>query len=333
MKAIIKEERKMKRLLFLVMVGCLAFSMVFSERSQAATWPEKGKVMTVIVPFTAGGPADLYARLLSTELEKDLGITVQVEDKPGAGTQIGLTALALSKPNGYTIGVVSTPNVFPIYMDPSRKAVFARKDLTTIGMQVEDTGVLSVKADSPFKTVKDLVEAAKARPDKITVSATPLGQSQLQILQFQKLANIQLAQVQFDGGAATMTALLGGHVDVHSGTLPDVFAQAKAGNLRVLCVTSKTRSTFLPDVPTMQEQGFPIFWGSARIYAVRTGTPVEIVERLRKAFDKAMESESMKEKIKSAGGQYHYLNGEAAAKYWADAEAVAAPLVKEALGK
>jgi tripartite-type tricarboxylate transporter receptor subunit TctC len=258
---------------------------------------------------------------------------VLVDNKPGGGTQIGLTALALSKADGYTIGSVSTPNLFPIYMDPSRKAVFTRKDLTAIGLQTEDTGVFSVRAESPFKTVKDLVEAAKARPDKVTVSATPLGQSQLQILHLQKLANIQLAQVQFDGGGPMLVALLGGNVDVHSGTMPDVFPQVKAGKVRVLGVTSKNRSSFLPDVPTMEEQGYPIFWGSARSYAVKTGTPVEVVERLRKAFDKAMESESMKEKIKTAGGQYRFLNGEATAQYWADNEAIATPFIKQALGK
>ena len=326
----------MQKRLVLAMVGCLvwfACAMVFSGRSQAATWPQDGRTMTIIVPFPAGGTTDILGRLMASELQTILKIPVQVQNKPGASTQIGATAVVMAMPDGYTLGQFSIPTVIATYLDPSRKAIYTRKDLTVIGQQVDDAGIIAVRADSPFKTVKDLVEAAKARPDTVKVADNAnLGVTHFILLQLQKAANIRLARVQFDGSAPATNAVLGGHVDAQlGGSIGDVSSQVDAGKERVLGITGKTRSAFLPDVQTFEEQGYPVFWSAARIYAVRSDTPAEIVKIIRNAFEKAMESEEMKSRLKTFRTQHRYLNGDDAAKHWSDAEEAAAPLIKAAL--
>ncbi len=326
----------MKHRLVLAMVGCLAWlacALVLSEGSQAATWPQTGKTMTIIVPFPAGGTTDILGRLMAAELQTILKIPVQVQNKPGASTQIAATAVVMSTPDGYTLGQFSIPTVFATYLDPSRKAIYTRKDLTMIGEQVDDAGILAVRADSPFKTVKDLVEAAKVRPDTVKVADnTNLGITHFILLQLQKVANIRLARVQFDGSAPATNAVLGGHVDAQlGGSLGDVSSQVDAGKTRVLGITGRARSAFLPNVPTFEEQGYPVFWSAARIYAVRSETPAEIVKTIRSAFEKAMESEEMKSRMKTLRTQHNFLNGDQAAKHWSDAEDAAAPLIKAVL--
>ena len=129
---------------------------------QAAAFPEKGRTLTHIVAYPPGGGTDVTARLLAPMLEKELGIQVQVLNKGGAGGQIGFTELVRSKPDGYTIGNLILPTVITTYLDPTRKAVFSRKSFQLLALQDNDPGIIAVKATGPFKTLKDLIDAAKA---------------------------------------------------------------------------------------------------------------------------------------------------------------------------
>ncbi|MHB1161098.1 MAG: Bug family tripartite tricarboxylate transporter substrate binding protein, partial [Chloroflexota bacterium] len=121
----------------------------------------------MIVPADAGGATDIGYRLLAPRMEKYLGTTVEVVNKPGAGTQVGVTELSKAKPDGYTIGVTLIPQTPTIYMDPERKAVFNRESFAPIGLHVFDPGLIAVAPDSKYKTLKDVVDDAKANPEKV----------------------------------------------------------------------------------------------------------------------------------------------------------------------
>src|SRR5512138_9391 len=226
----------------------------------AAEFPAKGKSITMILGTSAGGSTDVGARILPAVMEKDLpGTRIQVENKPGAGWQIGLTALARSKPDGYTIGFTILPQTITNYLDPERKAVFNRKSFQTLGMQVVDPGVIAVKASSPYKTLQDVLDAAKANPGKVKASATGiLGDDHLAILQLQRQTGIKFAIVQFDGSAPSMTALLGGHTDVYFGNVGDTVPQFKAGEVRILALMDDQESPLVPGVKTTFAQGIKL---------------------------------------------------------------------------
>ncbi len=295
-------------------------------------FPEKGKSISLIVPFPAGGSTDVGARLLAPLMEKELGVPVQVVNKGGAGSQIGITDLVQSKPDGYTWCYTLLPATVTIYLDPERKAVFGRKDLQFVGMHVSDPQLVAVSADSPYKTMKDVIDAAKANPGKIKASAVGvLGPEHLGILQLEKLTGADFAVVQFDGSAPALTALLGGHTDLQLGTL-GVFASAyKSGKVRFLGVTDKVENRLVPGVPTLESQGYKVYSSVSRVISVPAGTPAPVVDILAGALKKAMDSAEHKQKIEDMGMTLTYMGPQQTATYWDDLESQVKPLME--LGK
>jgi tripartite-type tricarboxylate transporter receptor subunit TctC len=159
-----------------------------------------------------------------------------------------MTELVRSKPNGYTISASPLPAVILTYLDPERKAIYAGKSFQPLANVIFPPLVLSVKADSPYKTLPDLVAAAKAKPETLKIaSAGVLSNNHLAILQFEKVSGTRLAIVHFDGGAAGMNALLGGHVDATVGVLPEVLAHRKSGVIRPLGVMDGGRANSCPE--------------------------------------------------------------------------------------
>jgi tripartite-type tricarboxylate transporter receptor subunit TctC len=238
-----------------------------------------------------------------------------------------LTALARSRADGYTIGFTILPQTITNYLDPERKAVFDRKSFQPLGMQVVDPGVIAVKASSPYKTLKDVIEAAKAAPSKLKASATGiLSDDHLAILQFQKLTGTKFAIVQFDGSAKSMTALLGGHTDVYFGNVGDTYPQAKAGEVRVLGVMDDEESRFLPGKTTFS-QGIKLESSSSRGLSAPTGTPKEIVDVLAAAIKKAIANEEHLKKMEEQGLTVRYMEPARMEKYWADMEEQIKPLM------
>jgi tripartite-type tricarboxylate transporter receptor subunit TctC len=304
-----------KSVLFM-MAACLCVATV-SVGAQG--FPAKNKAITLIVGFSAGGSSDAGARILAGGMEKVLGTKVEVLNKPGASGQIAYTMVAQAKPDGYTFGLASLPGIMVSIMDADRKAAYKKDDFQPIGLQVLDAGVLAVKADSPYKTVKDLVDDAKARPRKITVSTTGLQTGDhLAVLQLQQYTGTQYAMVHFDGAGTAMTALLGKKVDVYSGNIGDVLSQLKSGDIRVLGVMDTEQSPFLPGVKTFEEQGIPLLGGSWRGYLAPAGTPKEIVEKLSAAMKTALETEEVKSAMAKLGLQIRYLDVKGYTKVWDD---------------
>lgn len=291
-------------------------------------FPQKGKTISLIVPYTAGGSVDVAARLLAPALEKELGTSVQVVNRPEAGAQVGVTELARARPDGYTIGYTVLPTAITLYLDPERKAVFSRKDFAPIAMHVIDPGVVGVKSDSAYKTMVDLVNAAKAKPGEVKVAVTGvMGPSHLDALQTEALTGVQFAIVHFDGGAPGLTAMLGGHVDSKYGNIGDFLPQMKSGQIRIVGIMDKEENKFLPGVKTMESQGYKQYSAVSRGISAPVGTPKEIVDLLSAAIKKVISSDEHRAKMEEMGQTLRYMDPSEFGKYWDDVEAQVKPLM------
>lgn len=285
--------------------------------ADAPAWPESGKPVTIIVAFAPGGAVDTGARTIAPKLEEALGTNVIVENKPGAGGQIGYTALTSAKPDGYTIGATGSPSVVVSPLDPSRGATYTRESFEPLGRQVVDPSIIGVSPDSPYQTLDELLEAAKANPNTITVSTTGLQTGEhFTAVEIQKQTGAQFALVHFsDGAAKAVAAFLGGHVDVYIGSASDVTDMVKQGTINVLGVASHDRSEALPDAPTFEEQGYEIIFETSRGYSAPAGLPENVKATLEAALDKAINDPEVVSKMKDLGLYTVYLN---AADYEAD---------------
>lgn len=320
----------MRRLVGLLLATTVAVSTVLWKFAPAASadFPAKGRPITIIVPFAAGGGTDTATRLLANLMEKDLGVGVQVVNKPGGGAQIGITALATSKPDGHTIGVSPFPHVMSLYLDPDRKAAFSRQSFEPIGDYMVNPIVASVAANSPYKGVKELIDAAKANPGKIKIGHTGgLSSTELGMLSLLKVTGAQIAPVQFDGGGPQLTAVMGGHIDVALGITPEVVGPVKAGKIRVLGVMDKTESKFLPGVKTFEAQGYPVFSTSPVGLSAPVGTPKEIVAVLAGSMKKAVATADWKNKMDQLGFTTMVPDPTEYAASWKEWESMVEPLI------
>ncbi len=295
-------------------------------------FPEKGRPITFIINQPAGGPTDSAFRVLAGVMEKDLGVPINVVNRPGATGQVGTTELVRSKPDGYTIGNTNLPSAINNYLEPDRKAVFGRKDLQQVANQVVDPETLNVRADSPFKNLKDLAEAARANPETVRLATSgQLGNDHMAAMLFQKAAGVKFRFVHFDGGAPCINALLGGHVDVVSSTAGTPTAHFRSGAIRYLGIMEREPNPLFPGVPTYESQGYKLYFASSRGISVRAGTPPEIVEILAGAVKRAMESDAVKNRMETLGLVQRYMGPADYTKYWDEFEAQTKPLLEELL--
>jgi tripartite-type tricarboxylate transporter receptor subunit TctC len=313
------EEVRMKYSLSWKIASLIAAGFVLggAPMASAADFPAAGKAITMVVGFSAGGSSDAGARILAGGMEKVLGSKVDVLNKPGASGQIGYTTVAKAKPDGYTIGLASLPGIMVSCLDPDRKAVYTKDSFQPVALQIVDAGVIAVKADSPYKTLKDVIDDAKARPRKVTITTTGLQTGDhFTVLQLQKLSGAQFAIVHFDGAGKAMTALLGQKVDLYTGNVGDVLSQLKSGDIRVLGVMDKEGNPFLPGVRTFTEQGYPMLGGSWRGYIVPAGTPAANVKKLSDSIKAALESAEVKTSLERLGLQARYMDVEGYSAIW-----------------
>jgi len=291
-------------------------------------YPQKGKSVTFIVPWPAGGSSDIGARVLAPMLEKEIGTGIEIVNKGGAGSQVGITELARSKPDGYTIGLTNLPSGITPYLDPERQAAYSRKDLVQVANFVNDPEGIAVATNSPFKTLKDLVDAGKANPEGVTIGATGVqSDNHLALLLFEKLTGAKFRIVQFDGGAPALTALLGGHVDatiMTAGGYPSAF---KANQIRILGIMDDQQSPFFPGVKTFKEQGYDVSYGSSRGISVPAGTPREIVRYLSDSIKKVTATNDFKAKMDEMALPVRFMDADTYTRFWDDFEKQTAPLI------
>ncbi|XIA66311.1 Bug family tripartite tricarboxylate transporter substrate binding protein [Bradyrhizobium sp. TZ2] len=217
------------------------------------------KPIQLMVAFPAGGSTDIAARIVASIAEKALGQPIVVVNRGGAGGQIGWTELVRQRPDGYYIGFINLPATNTVILDPERRATFTEKDFTPIINQVLDPGVIWVRADSPYKTVQDLIDAAKKSPGTIRAATTGiLSDDHLAILMTEEAApGAKFRLVHLEGGAAQFKEIMAGNIDVAFDNVGSIVKRVQSGEVRALAVMDDVRSNFLPDVPTMKEHGFP----------------------------------------------------------------------------
>jgi tripartite-type tricarboxylate transporter receptor subunit TctC len=317
-----------------VTVGAVLAVSLMTAPTGAADFPQKGKAIQMLVGFAAGGSSDAGARILASGMEKELGTSVVVVNKPGASGQIAYTQLTQSKPDGYTIVNTNFPSSVVTYLDPARQATYTRKSFELLALHVIDPGLFAVKANSPYKTLKDVVEAARTNPKKVLISTTGIQSDEaFGILQFQKMTGVQFAQVHFSQGIAqAMTAFLGGKIDVFCGNVGDLLAQFRSGEVRILGIMDDEPSPFYPGVKTFAEQGYKLTSSSSRGFAAPAGTPKDVVNILSGTIKKAVATEDHKKRMADMGLTLRYLDPAGYNRYWDEYEAMLKellPLTKE----
>ena len=269
--------------------------------SALAAFPDRP--IKIVVANTPGGPSDISARMLAAEMQQVIGGSVFVENKGGAGGNIGYGYVARSDPDGYTIllttsAYVVNPSLYnSIPYDPF-------KDFVAICEPVVTPHVFAVKSDLPARTMKEFVALVKANPDNYNVSTPPIGttpQLQAEVLKLREGLQ-KMATVVFNGGGDAVKAVLAGTVQLNSGTLAPALPQIQAGTLRALAQTGEQRFIGLPDVPTMGEQGYKDFvFDTYCALMAPASVPQEIVARLEKVCLDILAKDDFKKKLVIAG--------------------------------
>jgi tripartite-type tricarboxylate transporter receptor subunit TctC len=303
-----------------------AFAAAAAITGAAAQQSYPTRPVQLMVAFPAGGSTDIAARIVASIAEKELGQSMVVVNKGGAGGQVGWTEFVRQKPDGYYIGFINLPATNTVILDPERRAIFTEKDFVPIINQVLDPGVIWVKADSAYKTVHDLIAAAKKVPNTVRAATTGiLSDDHLAILMTEEAApGAFFRLVHLEGGAAQFKEIMSGNIDVAFDNVGSIAPRVKSGEVRALAVMDQERSKFLPDVPTMKELGYPtVVSSSTRGIAAPVGTPEEIVVKLRDVLKKAMEHPDHVKKLEDQGIAIKIMVGEEYARYFADTHAKA----------
>jgi tripartite-type tricarboxylate transporter receptor subunit TctC len=284
-----------------------------------AQYPERG--LTLIVPYGAGGGTDVTARLLARDLEAAMGRSVTVENRAGGGGWLGWGALAASAPDGYTLGYLNVPSMYAGYLDPKVGRKENLDSFTPLMNHVLDYNIWAVKADSPFKAVKDAVEAARTAPEQVTVTAYGAGgDDHLAILSIQAETGARFAIVHNRSTAEAKTQVLGGHVQVLGANVSEVAEEVRAGQLRLLGVMAPERSRFLPDAPTFKEQGFNQVWSVSRGIAAPAGLPKDVEAKLIGFLERTLSSKEHQQKAETLSLEPSVIGGEQYRKFLRDNE-------------
>lgn len=271
--------------------------------ASAQTYPSKP--IRVIVPFPPGGGTDIIARDVSQKVAALTGWTLVVDNRPGAGGNLGVEAVAKSPPDGYTLVLGQTSNMAINATLYPKLPYDPQKDLAPIVLVAQAPLVLVTAAGSPFKTLDDVVKAAKSKPGAINFASPGNGTvAHLTSELFQKAAAIKLQHIPYKGAAQALTDVISGSVELYMSSVPTLLAQIRQGKLRALAVTSAKRVDDLPDVPTIQELGYPGFDASTWFgFLAPAGTPNEIVAKLNAEFNRALQQPDLRKKLADQGAE------------------------------
>jgi len=268
---------------FRALVALLIVAAVFAAHAQ--TYPTKP--VKIIVPFAAGGPADIYARVIAQRLGESMGQAFIVEDRPGAGSLIGTEAVAKSAPDGYTLLLMSNTHTVNETLVPNKPYVLMR-DFTGIAPINYSDLVLVAHPSLPVSTLGDLLKLAKTRPGQLNYASSGTGTPYHMAGElFKSMAGVHLVHIPYRGSSGARTDLLGGQVDLMFDAVTTMAEHVKAGKVKALATTGAQRSSVLPDVPTMGEAGVPGYEATIWLGLLAPkGTPPAIVQRLNEGVAK-----------------------------------------------
>ncbi|MEO7241265.1 MAG: tripartite tricarboxylate transporter substrate binding protein [Variovorax sp.] len=287
-----------KFLLPLLATACLA-----PLSSVGQTWPTRPPV--IIVSQSAGGSIDIAARLIGQKLGDAMGTNFVIENKQGANGMIAGSAAARAPADGYTF-LMTSPSTLTINQSVYKKVPYdTLKDFTPVTQTTSISFLLTVNADSPYKSLADLIAAAKVKPEAIRYASAGTGnQSHLAAELLAGAAGVKMLHVPYKGEAQAIVDLLGGQVDFIFGTMPALLPHVKSGKLRALAVGQTRRSAAVPDVPTTVESGYPTVLVSGWTGIVApTGTPAPIVGRLHDEVVKALAQPDVRNTLAKAGAE------------------------------
>ncbi|MBX9828650.1 MAG: tripartite tricarboxylate transporter substrate binding protein [Xanthobacteraceae bacterium] len=280
--------------------SALTMSAPFIRTSSAAGYPDRP--VRIVVPFAPGGPSDITARFMSVKLGEALGHTFMVENRAGAGSNLGTLAVARSAPDGYTLLVTSSaftvnPSLYKqVPYDPF-------KDFAPVAELDTSPNVFVATLTSGITSIKDVVARAKATPDELSYASAGVGTTPHLATELLKItAGINVTHVPYQGNGPAMQSILAGTVPLMCGSLPGAHGSIKNGQLRALAVTGPTRWYDMPDVPAMIELGYADFIvDTFHCMLAPAGTPREIVERLAAACVATLKEPTVHEKLRSMG--------------------------------
>jgi tripartite-type tricarboxylate transporter receptor subunit TctC len=314
----------MRRLVAAAALGVLAAAVAAQE------YPSRP--ITMVVAFPPGGVADIVGRPLAAAMEKVLRQPVLVANRPGAGGATGTASVAKATPDGYTILMtLSSISIFPVADRlHGRTPAYELKDFAPIALVTADPTVLVVRADGPYRTLKDFVDAARANPGKINYASSGVyGTLHVAMEIFAHAAGIRLFHVPYQGGGPAVTALLGGQVEALASGPAAAIGHIKGGKMRALAAWSDRRIPMMPDLPTFRELGYDAEFYIWSGVVVPTATPQPVQVRLREAVREAVHSADFRAAMDKVATPIAYLDAPEFQRYWErDAARLAAALEK-----
>jgi tripartite-type tricarboxylate transporter receptor subunit TctC len=291
---------------------------------------QSGRTVRIVVPYPPGGSADILARLLGDEVARTNGVGIVVENRPGAGTVIATESVSRAAPDGNTVLIVANsfvinPNVKKLNYDPLTS-------FAPICSLLRSPQVIVVNSASPYRTLNDLLDAARARPGELTLASVgPATTQQIAFEMLKRAANVNMTHVPFAGNAPAVNALLGDHVTSVLANYSEVFEQVNAGKLRALATASRERIALMPDVPTIAESGFKDFEVEVWFGLVAPAkTPPEKLAELGLWFTLAMHAPPVKAKLAMLGLYPIGLCGDAFAAFLRAKYDAYAKIIREA---
>ncbi|HUL20084.1 MAG TPA: tripartite tricarboxylate transporter substrate binding protein [Thermodesulfobacteriota bacterium] len=311
-------------------IGCRMFStlcicifaLIFPVLSIGQEYPTRP--INLLIGFVPGGAVDPTLRVLAAKAGKILGQPFVISNNGGGGGSVALGIIANAKPDGYHLVGCTGPGL--VWVPHFQSVSYKLEDFAFVMHYGAPYTGLAVKADSPFKTLKDLVEYAKKNPGKVTYSTTGVGSPMHVSMEFlAKQENLEWTHIPYKGNGPALTALLGGHVTAQVGG-PEQMPHIRAGTIRLLAIHTEKRRKILPDVPTFRELGYDFVTEAVFMVAAPKGTPLAYVKKLDDALHQAMEEPEFIQLMENMGMEITYRNAEDLKKYLEDADARARKL-------
>jgi tripartite-type tricarboxylate transporter receptor subunit TctC len=284
-------------------IALLLVSLFVCASVQAQSYPSKP--IRIIVPFPPGGATDILARAVGQDLTRQWGQSVVIDNRGGAGGNLGTEAVAKSAPDGYTL-VMGTVGTHAINMSLYSKMPYDTvNDFAPVSLVASVPNVLVVHPSLPVKSVKDLIDLARSKPNGVNFASSGNGTSiHLSGELFKTLAGVQMVHIPYKGSGPAMADLLGGQVPLMFDNLPSAIQHIRAGKLRAIAVTSAVRSPALPDLPTIAEAGLPGYEASSWFGILApAATPKDIVAKLSSAIQSGLQTPEMRERFSSQGAE------------------------------
>ncbi|WMD21979.1 tripartite tricarboxylate transporter substrate binding protein [Achromobacter seleniivolatilans] len=288
---------------FLRCLTALAISASFASAASAGAYPDKP--ITFVVPSAAGGSPDVLSRLITTQIAKDTGATMVVENRPGAAGNIGIALVKRGAPDGYTVGYGNI-NTLAVNRSLFKRLPYdVDQDLTPVAHMFDLYNALIVPADSPVKSVQGLIDLARQQPGRLSYGASGVGTTgHMGGELFKSMAKVDVMFIPYNGGPAAIQDLLGGRLDYLFVNTSEAGPLVKSGKVRAIGVSSLKRLSLMPDVPTLDESGLKgyetVAWGGV---VAPKGTPADVVATLNKAIQKALQAPEVRTGLATLGAE------------------------------